>query len=529
MKRKILFCVLSIPLILSLGLCSGPANASSDIESSRDLMSYYIDLIESGNYESAVGLWQSSSLARATRLGIEYDNIHIKPDCGSPAVYDLARMNGLFNHGLQSSAVIDSGVIRWKFSARIGSQKTEHFYYVARVQDFSWLITSQDYYAREWPIEESRYFRFHINPDRATHFNSIAAESLDEFVENVAEKISISSERLNLLSEMKIDYYLCDGEDEVERFSGKRESGVYEPASDAIISYIIPHYHEVAHLLINFRLQRLPLFTIPLIQKGLATYLGGRWQRSPGIVFDFGKYILKYNVVEIDSILTFNDFAHPEGGDIIIPVSACLIEYLYTVLGEEKFFQLYIALSGDLEFVTAISSDEVKAKITESFGQGWPELKNDFVQFVNSSGPHHGLLRPGDIETDKIIINENGLKISTSDKWLKIEYQTSKGVTPDINILFDRVTPMENKTSMLFNEQYRDKEKYDGYRYGIRLDRNEIGLYDYATNRIKAKFIEDAGARTDYYDSTLNKVTAYFDIDLVEGSLPEKEDYLILR
>jgi hypothetical protein len=496
---------------------------------SQELLIYYFDLVLSGNYESAAGLWEPSSFARSNRLGIEYENIAVKADCGSPIIYDYDRMKKFLGQGVQSVAIIDSQVIRWKFKAELDKERISQFYYTAKVGKYYWLITPQDYYARDWSIEESKYFRFYINPKKDRFYNDIAAQSLDDFIEKVAGEISISADRLELLSEMKIDYYLCNSRHEVALLSGRNQQGVYDPASDAVITNFMPHFHQVSLLLINYKLQKLPFFTIPFIREGLASTLGGRWQRSPEVVFDFGAYILKYGILNIDSVFVSTVYDNQDNGDICDPVGACLTEYLWTELGLENFFELYWALSGDYQFVKAISDDDIKVKITEAMGQDYDTFKADFMSLVTDRKIHRGLINPGSIKTDEEIINDNGLIVSVSNKWLKIEYQAEKDIEPNISLLFDKVSAMDNKVSMLFLEQNKDKVEYNGYRYGIKLDKNEIGLYDFAANLIKAKYVDDFDSDTDYYDNSSNKITAYFDIDLLGGVLPGRKDYTILK
>jgi hypothetical protein len=503
--------------------------ADIDKNQSRALIQYYFDLIKSGNYESAQGLWEPSTLARATRLGIEYDDAPVKPDCSSPVIYDFDAVKEILPAGLYSMASIDSGVIRWKFEAEVDEDKFQHFYYAADIDGYFWLVTPRDYYARDWPIEVSKYFRFYTNPDRVDHLNDIIVESLDAFVDGVAENISISPERMKLLAEQKIDYYLCSGETEVEKLSGERSRGVYDPGSDAVITTFIPHYHQVALLLMNFKLQKLPLFTQSFLRMGLATHLGGRWQRAPEVVFDFGNYILRYDVAEIDSVLSFEGFNDPASGDVTYPVGACLAEYLYTRLGSEAFFGLYRDLSGSYPDVVRCSVSETKDKIANATGASWEEFKQDFDDFLESRRDRHGLIHPGDVKTNEVLVSDGGLTLSVSDRWLKVEYQSDTEIKPEVDILFGKMSTLEGKSSMLFNEQYQYRREYQGYRYGIRLDMNETGLYDYATNQIKAKFIDDPVDKSAYFDIKRNRISAYFDKGLLDGVLPMEGQYLILK
>ncbi len=508
------------------------SSESLDNRLSQEVIDYYFDLVLSGNYESASGLWEPSSLARANRLGIEYENIGVKIDCTSPIIYDFDRMRNYITQGVHSVAVIDSQVIRWKFRVdKEGDEgeKTSHFYFTAKTGGYYWLITPQDYYARDWNMHESRYFRFYINPVKDNYYNDLAAKSLDDFVDKVADKLSISPERMKILEEMKIDYYLCKSSYEVTLLTGEKERGVYDPASDAIITSLIPHYHKVALLLVNFKLQKLPLFTVPFLRQGLAGFLGGRWQRSPEVVYDFGAYILKYGILNVDSLFEGDKLDIQESGDIASPVDACLAEYLWTKLGMTQFFSLYRALSGDYRYILELSAVSIKDRITEAVGQDWDSFKSDFMSYVTGDKSDQGLIRPGDVKTDRVLIDEDGLTISASQDWLKIEYKAGKENEPSVLLLFDKVPEMDGKISMLYLEQHSLDTTYEGYRYGIKLDKNEIGLYDYAANLIVAKYVDNFTSDTDYYDKARNKVTAYLDIRLLGGILPGESEYLILK
>ncbi|MCX6828692.1 MAG: hypothetical protein NT002_05355 [candidate division Zixibacteria bacterium] len=494
-----------------------------------ETLSYYFDLLATGNVESALGIWEPRALARATRLGINYDNIIIKADCNSPVIFDFERSRGNLNPGIQSVAVIDSGVIRLKIAARVADTSFDYFYHLQKIGKDYWLIYPQDYYSGSWPVSESKYFRFHINPDMASSSNPIAIQSLDDFVDSTGRKIGITPERLSLLATQKIDYYFCQGEGQVGTLSGRIGKGYYDLGADAIITSIFPHYHEVAHLLVNFKLQNLPIFTVPFMQEGTAVYLGGRWQRAPDVMIDFGKYILDNGITEIDSVLLESENASSPSADIAFPVTACLADYLCTTLGNEKFFALYKNLSGNYTFVSRLKPDSVKQLVTGFAGKNWTELMDDFKKYLGSRKGATGRIFPGDVATDKVLISDSGVVLSKSNKWLKIECTASGDERVDINVLFNQIPELKDKLSSIFYEQYRQTRPFLGYRYGLKLDKNEIGLYDYATNQLKAKYVYDFAPDPAYYDSTRNKFTAYFDINLLGKVLPAKSDYMILK
>ena len=122
-----------------------------------------------------------------------------------------------------------------------------------------------------------------------------------------------------------------------------------------------------------------------------------------------------------------------------------------------------------------------------------------------------------------------GFVISSSDKWLQIIYTNKDAQNSEANLVFAKPTSLYDKNSELFKEQYKEKREYKGYRFGIRVDRNEIGLYDYALNQLKAKYVYNFAPDPAYYDSANGVISAYFDINLLDGILPGDSDYEILK
>jgi hypothetical protein len=505
------------------------ALSQSDDQKAYEMVAYYFDLIVSGNYESAVDFWEISAIERAHRLGIEYDDAPVKPDCSSPVVYDRERLRYDLYHGIKSKSVIDSGLIQLKFSADIDGGKIYHSYLAKKLGDDFWLVYSQDYYTRDWPVFETRYFRFHINPNRIDYYNDIAAASMDKFVEKMAGKIGITSERLSLLAEQKVDYYLCLDKIEVRKFTDRHEAGVYETGADAIFSIVFPDYHLTSLLLTNFKMQKLPQFAIPALRAGLGIYLGGRWQRSPEVIIDFGEYILDYNLTEVDSILVEDNPASDATGDITYPIDACLVDFLMTELGTDKFFELYRTLSGSYETVITMSIDSIKTAMAGFLNTDWTGFKKKFNIYFAGRETHGGLIFPGEVAADKVLIEQDGLLLAASDKWLTVDYTDSGNDNIDVNILFDKSPELAGKVSSLFEEQYHKQREYEGYRFGIKLDQNEIGLYDYATNQLRAKYVVNFDPDPAYFDEGKGQIKAYFDISLLNGAVPDNSDYMILK
>jgi len=495
----------------------------------QETIMYYLDLLRSENFVSAMGLWEPSCLEQSLRMGIEYDGIPIKADCRSPFVYDYENMKRFLPDAIASKAVLDSTTFRWKLDAKPDSGKISYFYYTTLVDGYYWIVPPHYYYSRDWPVRETEYFRFIINPERMEHYNEVGARALDEAVETMAAELHVPPEKIAMLAEKKIDYYLCKDGFEVENLSGVRDGGVYTIDFDAVITCFFPHYHKVALLMINLKLERPPLFTIPFMRDGMATSLGGRWQRAPEVVYDFGDYIMKYDIVRPDSILTYGQYNDATAGDVTSPVGACLSRYIYQQFGDELYFDLYRKLSGDYESVVGLTPGGIQQTAASILDMDWSEIKTGFADFMEKRRQRRGLIHPGETETDRALIDSDGLRLSMSDKWIKVEYRYDSTTANEVNLLFGKDEMLEESASMLFDEQYKKKRAFEGYRYGLRMDKNEIGLYDYAVNQIKAKFIDDPGTASDYYNSAERKITAYFNLNLVENIVDITGDYRILK
>ncbi|MFQ6008073.1 MAG: hypothetical protein ACE5K8_03890, partial [Candidatus Zixiibacteriota bacterium] len=104
------------------------------------------------------------------------------------------------------------------------------------------------------------------------------------------------------------------------------------------------------------------------------------------------------------------------------------------------------------------------------------------------------------------------------------EFSTNSSQPPTGNLLFGLDERLSGSYAVMFDEQYRGKQPFDGYRFGIRFDRNEAGLYDYAANQVIAKYIWGITPSDNYYDSKQNKITIKLKKKLVGDLLPSENN-----
>jgi len=327
---------------------------------------------------------------------------------------------------------------------------------------------------------------------------------MDEFIESVGLRFGLAPERLQNLADSKIDYYLGSNAD-IERLTGYVTNGMADLASDAVISQELPHQHELVHLLVNYALGELPLGTLPFMQEGLASHLGGRWGRSPAVMHYVGQVNLKFGLVALVDILTFDDFHNTVGSpDISYPVSAVFVDFLMRLLKPDDFLKLYRSFSSPLDILRALTRNDIQSAIAEASGRPWADLQKGFDGFwprFAAVGINTASLS---LPQDSAIFNKRD-SILTAIWDIGSRYLVQVGLRSmdsGVILLLKKAGEATDTAyqSRLFAE-HLPGHAYAGYHYGIRCTPAEIGLYDYWQNILVASFVFGFAA-----DSTVAEV-----------------------
>ncbi|MFQ5606341.1 MAG: hypothetical protein ACE5GA_00215 [Candidatus Zixiibacteriota bacterium] len=478
------------------------------------MLSEYLDLIEQGNLESAAQYWHPSARRRASRLGISYENIPIKEDLNSPVIKSAALNPEI---SVKYGSALEDGFFSVYILATHGGAPLGYHYYARASGGYHWLVYSQDYVARDWRRVESRFFRFHISPLRSRYFNRIAAAALDQFVDSVGHLLGVNRAGLRLLEKEKIDYYYCDDVSEVKRISGAEVRGLHDLASDALITSSFPHYHEVAHLLVNYRLKSLPLTTLPFLQEGLATYLGGRANRAPASLLDMASYLYRMDVVGVDSLLELMAFHNDLDASIAYSGAALFIKSLVDRYGLDRLLNLYLELSGNFTLAATFNSSAIRRAVEKHTGASWKEVLDGFRENYVTGGfgaaDSYPRLRAeasmpdvaGNGPPQKPTAGLPGAEVSIiADRFYVRGLPNVSGTTKG-TVFLGTGRDMEILASELYDEQFGQRP-FPGRRFGIRFDQHEAGLYDYATSTLVAKYIASFDPGSEYYhrrDSTV--------------------------
>ncbi|MBN8572253.1 MAG: hypothetical protein J0M18_21735 [Ignavibacteria bacterium] len=145
-------------------------------------------------------------------------------------------------------------------------------------------ISALTYFTRNWKKQSGKYFDFLISDEKL--FNSYCIDMLDEFVERTASLLKYNDSELQLLKEQKILYVFCSNQDEILNITGSVSKGRYLSELDAVVTTYSCHFHEVAHLLLNYKIKENSLYPIPFLQEGFAVATGGRGGQNNNVLND---------------------------------------------------------------------------------------------------------------------------------------------------------------------------------------------------------------------------------------------------
>jgi hypothetical protein len=499
-------------------------------ENGIQMLTNYFDLLTSGNFESAGYMWSGADQERSSRFGIEYTGIPVRVDCTSPIVRDIDGMRGHLNPPVKQAQELETGkYFRLDFSNLVGGRLVKYSYYTEKMGDNFWLIYPQDFYGKDWPVEETKYFRIHVSPERKPFLNAVLTDEADRSVEQLADSLGLTKADLQEIELKKIEYFYCPSDSSVLQITGASTKGMFDEASNDIISSEFPHTHELVHLLVNMKLRALPIATLPILREGLAVRYGGRWGKRASALMDLGSFLIREKVIEIDSILTSKGFQSNDGSDIAYPVAGVFVSYLLERLGPDKFYQLYLSLSADPVVLDTMNHVQLKLAFSQALGKpDWQAVMSDFDTYISHTLPSFGVALPGLPGSCKTIIKDSLVVVSQDKNWLAFEFHSDTSKPPQGNFLFGTDPKLQGHQSFLFAEQYGNQVPYQGYRYGVRFDSNEVGLYDYGTNELVAKYIWGITPSDKYYDSTAQVVRIRFKRSALHDVVMKDNDYRML-
>ena len=277
-----------------------------------------------------------------------------------------------------------------------------------------------------------------------------------------------NNSEIEKLGKEKIHYFLCRDENEIELLTGYKARGLYYIPYDYIITTFSCHYHELMHLLMNYKIKENDLYTLPFLQEGFAVAYGGRGGKEPGVILEMGCFLAVNNFIDYQSLLSKSDF-YQFDASMSYPIAGLFTKYFIESSGFDNFLDVYKKYSG-----SQYQIDKFRISINElPHADSWIDFAKKYC-----SNP---LIKIDGIKSEDFsLLKENeDNSISESDDLYLFKLKNRIDITSD--------TPQPGYKSKLFSELFPG-EIYKNQNYTIVADSNEISVYNFLTNNLEAKY-----------------------------------------
>ena len=153
------------------------------------------------------------------------------------------------------------------------------------------LISPYQLQCQDWTVYKADFVEYWVQDN--DQYQAEQLEILSDYCEYLTGLLKISPQRVELLRENKIRYYRCASAADIAKITGYQCRGMGILAEDAVISSYPCHFHELSHIMINYALQEIPLFTHPFLQEGFAVATGGRGGKTSDVLLDIASFLSK--------------------------------------------------------------------------------------------------------------------------------------------------------------------------------------------------------------------------------------------
>ena len=416
---------------------------------------------DSNNLENFV---DTTEMRLSKRLGISYPNYKHKFLISNDLLFSVKEKirNGKVKYKYHIKN-LEPNYSKLIFETPKEKIKLEYFFYNSK------LISKPFYYSTNWKKISSKYFIFHVSD--TTLINNYSISNLDGFVDKMLSVLNCSSYEIQKLEREKIHYFLCKDKSEIKQLTNYSARGLYYIPFDYIISTFNSHYHEIAHLLINYKLKSVKLYTLPLLQEGFAVAFGGRGGKEPNVILEMGEFLIKSDFLNYDMLLSKNDF-YQFDASMTYPVAGLYVKFLIESLGISKFIDLYKDYSTDLDNISVISIDSNKLpsknEWTEFISQ---QTKSNPIQILNINEQSCAI---------PIFDEENYSICETENEYI---FKIKSSISIHVNEIVD------NYRSKLFDDLFPEI-KFQDEKYIVIANSHEVSVYNLYTNSLLAKYVK---------------------------------------
>jgi len=477
----------------------------------------YVDALKAGDDLSALNHWSLLDRSWADQLGIKYKDVPVKLEVGSALLSNLS----LLRSGAATIAIDTITMNRGfaKINYRITTKETTYtdaHYAVTTATVVPSLTSSLRVFTESWDQVQGKYFDLSYRDLKS--FERSNVDAADQFVEATAKTLGISEGKMTNLQKTKFRMVLCESFGEVQQLTGMPVHGDFYRPLDAVISKFSPPYHEIAQFLVAYAIDSLPLYTLPFMEEGTATFLGGRMGRTAPVTLYLGGYIYRSGNCEWADLLTYDSFRSWEDNpDFTYPVAGLFCKFLFEEIGKEKYFQLYRQLSGSEAEVRAITEKKFQDIVAAITGKVWVALQTEFKTYVAKQSSA-GILA-GAPDRGKIVYEsgttEFQIRILEDSAYYNVEI-TPKAGDVKAAVLIGEGQAEGPYESFLFKE-YFPESTWKRQHYALIFSAAEAGTYDFYMNAITGKYSVGFGANEPIHKPGTNHYRFRVEKQLLSG------------
>lgn len=431
-------------------------------------------------------------LAFSKRLGIEYDSVANKVLIGYEIPDEIKQgiRSGKYKYELNEQPLADTYT---ELTFSVPDAK-----YIRKYYFNNGFITNSTFHTWLWEKKESKYFTYRIEEPK--YFNDYCIARLDQFVDMISDTLGFTITEKRILEKEKIGYIFCKDEESVEKITGFKAKGMAMLGSDEVVTSYQTHFHEVAHILINYKLKKLGLYTLPFFMEGFAVAVGGRGGMAPRVVTDLGYYLEKTGELTYDSIFTFDQFKNIDGS-MSYPIAGLYNSFLLSELGGEKYLELYRKVNGDLSNVQKIKREDLK--LPENYK--W----DSFLQFYEKH-PDYYFDDKDTIQSRTIGQDFGYFPVSKNESWTKYF------VDDYFFLQYDNLPHKHKYCSKLLLTKFPDDsvEAINPEEYGIFVDSASLTVINFFNDEVVIKFDKNFSInnvsiplKNKYFEFFLNEMT----------------------
>ena len=451
------------------------AAAAAPSERFADFYYRYAQAIVAGDSIAARSAWWPADLKFSERLRQPQVGAAPRIDGASPLVAELPRLRAQL---LQLEvATLHESAQRAELELRVSSARdTLRHRVLGQWHDERWWLRHPILLAiSDWPIDRAPHLMQVRHPSLAKDDVALLASS--DFVTQTIELLQLDAERRARMRTSNAVVVLAP-ESIVTELAGVPTEGVANRQLDLVLTSHAYHPHELAHLLVDFARGASTLATHPLLEEGLAVWLGGRSDATREDQLQLGALALGEQLVDLERLLAPAQFGY-EPTDFSYAASAVVVDALLTQRSLPELVQLVGELSAAPAELYAWNAELVRERIQSSDRQS----AQPFAAALQARIEHW---RQAVFRTDPAPRRPADLRFVSEMAEIQLWWQDK---------LFYGLLTL-NSPESAGALRWTDEERFE-----LRFSAGEIGLYDVALGKRLAKRVDAFAPDAHFWDA----------------------------